>query len=144
MTRCFVDTNVFLCFLTDDAPEQAERAEVLFRNAADGKLALVTSVLVVVEIVWTLESYYGLRKQNVADNVLAILRTPGLEVEDADLLAQAATTYATGNVDFADAYHGAWLRAHRIRYAYTFDRKHFARMEDVVPLAPGTEPVNGS
>jgi predicted nucleic acid-binding protein len=36
-TECvplFVDTNVFLRFLTDDVPEQAAAVEALFRRAA--------------------------------------------------------------------------------------------------------------
>lgn len=140
MTRCFVDANVFLRYLTDDVPEQAERVEDLLRRASSGEVALVTSALVVAEIVWTLESYYGLAKAEVAEKVLAILNTSGLEVEDAEILAEATILYSGANVDFADAYHGAGIRAQRIRCAYTFDRKHFARMEGIVPLSPGTMP----
>lgn len=143
MTRCFVDTNVFLRYLTNDVPEQAERVADLLRSASSGEIALVTSVLVLAEIVWTLESYYGLPKDDVAGKALAILNTPGLVVEDAALLAEAATVYATANVDFIDAYNTCWMKKQGIACAYTFDRKHFARVEGIAPLNPGTKPDAG-
>jgi len=138
--RSFVDTNVFLRFLTDDLPEQAARVGDLLRQAEDGKLTLVTSALVIAEIVWTLESYYGLPKDAVTERVAAILNTPGLEVEHADLIAEAAVLYAAENVDFADAFNACWMREHDIRHAYTFDQRHFARFDGIVAELPGTPP----
>jgi len=138
--RCFVDTNVFLRFLTDDLPEQAAHVGELLRRAEDGELALVTSALVIAEIVWTLESYYDLRKDAVADKVAAILNTPGLEVEQADLIAEAVVLYAAENVDFADAFNACWMREHGIGCAYTFDRRHFVRFGGIVAALPGAPP----
>lgn len=129
--RCFVDTNVFLRYLTDDVPAQADAVDVLLARAEAGVVELVTTPLAVAEVVWTLESYYGLAKEAVAERVLALLNTPGLEVEDADLLTQAAVWYAEKNVDFIDAYHGAWMRARGLAGAYTFDGKHFGRFGHV-------------
>ena len=47
MASLFVDTNVFLRFLTNDDPAKAKRAEILFRDALRGKVKLVTSLLVI-------------------------------------------------------------------------------------------------
>lgn len=57
MPKVFVDTNVFLRFLTRDDPVKAEKARRLFTAAMAGELVAETSLLVVAEIVWTLESY---------------------------------------------------------------------------------------
>ena len=51
MSRVFVDTNVFLRFLTNDDPAKARRAERLFHDATSGRVLLTTSVLVIAEIV---------------------------------------------------------------------------------------------
>lgn len=56
VTKVFVDTNVFLRFLTNDDPIKAKRVEALFRQAIKGQIQLITSLLVMAEIVWTLES----------------------------------------------------------------------------------------
>jgi predicted nucleic-acid-binding protein len=80
MASHFVDTNVFLRFLTNDDPVKAKRAEALFREAVRGKAKLATSVLVIAEIVWTLESFYKLEKADIATKVEKILHTPNWNV----------------------------------------------------------------
>ncbi|MDZ4854875.1 MAG: hypothetical protein SGJ26_08480 [Nitrospirota bacterium] len=50
MASLFADTNVFLRFLTNDAPAKAKRAKTLFRDALRGKIKLATSPLVIAEI----------------------------------------------------------------------------------------------
>ncbi|MGQ9849984.1 MAG: hypothetical protein ACUVSU_08040 [Aggregatilineaceae bacterium] len=47
----FADTNLFLRYLTNDVPEQADAVERLLRRAAAGELRLMTSALVVGEII---------------------------------------------------------------------------------------------
>ena len=125
----FVDTNVFLRYLTDDIPEQADASEALLGRAEQGDVRLVTSALVVAEIVWTLGSFYKRTKPQVRDAVLALCHTPGLDVEDADALVQAAEWYAELNVDFADAAHAAWMRARSITEVATFNLEHFRRFD---------------
>lgn len=133
----FADTNLFLRYLTNDVPEQADAVERSLRRAAAGELRLMTSALVVGEIIWTLESFYGLPKQTVREHVLAMLNTPGLEVAEADILLQAILWYEEKNVDFIDAYNAAWLLAGGLNRIATFDRKHFARFEGLSVIVPG-------
>jgi predicted nucleic-acid-binding protein len=135
--RYFVDTNVFLRFLTNDMPDQAEATAQILAQAAAGKIALETSALVIAEIVWTLESYYELDREAIQDKVLAILNTPGLKVEDADLIGQSVLIYTNKNVDFVDAYNACWMKQKGLAKAYTFDVKHFKRLEEIHPLVPG-------
>jgi predicted nucleic-acid-binding protein len=84
MTEFFIDTNIFLRFLTNDIPEQAQAVEEVLKRANKGEIDLYTSVLTLAEIVWTLESYYELPREDIRDKVIAILNTPGLHVEEAD------------------------------------------------------------
>lgn len=137
MPKCFVDTNIFLRLLTNDVPVQAEAVARLLRLAAEGKVTLLTSALVLAELVWTLESYYKLPRQEIKAKVLAILSTPGLWVENADLIAEAILLYADKDVDFIDAYNAYWMREQGLSQVYTFDKKHFARAEGIEPLVPG-------
>lgn len=133
----FADTNLFLRFLTNDIPEQAEAIEQLLRRAGKGELSLVTSNLVVAEIVWTLESYYHLPPAAVQEKVLAMLNTPGLEIDEGDLILQAILWHVEKSVDFIDAYNAAWMLAHGVRSISTFDRRHFARFEGIEVSVPG-------
>ena len=137
--RRFVDTNLFLRYLTNDVPEQADAVEELLRKAAAGDVTLVTNSLVLVEIVWTLESFYRLSRQAIQEKVLAMLNTPGLEVVEGELVLQAILWYAEKNVDFIDAFNAAWLLRQGLGTACTFDRKHFARFDGVKVIIPGEE-----
>ena len=129
MAEFFVDTNVFLRFLTNDDPAKARRAERLFKKAIAGDVSLETSLLVIAEIVWTLESFYKLAKPDIADKIEKILNTKNLKVQAADTVLQALDLYATQNVDFIDAYHGIMLRETGVKRVLTYDKKHFGRMD---------------
>lgn len=135
--RVFADTNLFLRYLTDDIPEQAQTFERLLRRAAQGEVLLLTSALVVAEIVWTLESYYGLSKADIQAKVLAFLNTPGLRVAEEEIILKAIVWYGDKNVDFIDAYNAAWALSQSVDRIATFDRKHFARMEGITVEMPG-------
>lgn len=132
----FADTNLFLRYLTNDVPAQADAVETLLQRAAKGKINLVTTVMVIAEIVWTLESYYELDKKEIQVMVLGILNTDGLEVIDSDLMLQAIVPYADKNVDFIDAFNAAWMVKNDVDKIYTFDQKHFNRFEGIVAELP--------
>jgi predicted nucleic-acid-binding protein len=135
--RIFADTNLFLRYLTNDVPDQADAVEQLLHRASAGEIVLVINSLVVAEIVWTLESYYGLARDSIKDKVLAILNTPGVEAAEGDLLLQAIFWYADKNIDFIDAFNAAWLLAQGLTTICTFDRKHFSRIEGLEVQVPG-------
>ena len=134
--RVFIDTNLFLRYLTNDQPQQADQVEKLLRRAAAGKVALVTNVLVIAEIVWTLTSFYKIPREEVKDKVVAILNTDGIEVENTNLILQAALAFAEKNVDFIDAYTAAWCSANTVPVVCTFEQAHFKRLTGVVSKLP--------
>ncbi|MFY9270073.1 MAG: type II toxin-antitoxin system VapC family toxin [Candidatus Manganitrophaceae bacterium] len=129
MDKVFVDTNIFLRFLTNDDPTKAARVEAFFQKAVGGKVQLTTSLIVIAEIVWTLESYYGLEKSDIESKVTKILNTPNLEVEREDLLISALDLYASRNIDFIDAYNAFYMKDNDIDRILTYDKKHFSRVD---------------
>jgi predicted nucleic-acid-binding protein len=136
MNELFVDTNVFLRFLTEDVPEQAQEVERLLQHAAAGGIALSTSILVVAEIIWTLESYYELPREEIGDKALAILNTPGSKVENANTIALAVSVYVDKNIDFIDACNAPWARENDLDQVLPFDTKHFSRVEGIRAKTP--------
>jgi predicted nucleic-acid-binding protein len=132
MTEYFVDTSLFLRYLTNDDADKADRVERLLREAAAGKTRLVTAEMVLVEVVWVLESSYGLKSSAVAPLIRAILATPGLETINGSLVEQALVYYENRNIDFIDGYIVALMEKRGLTGLYSFDRKHIA-------LIPGIE-----
>jgi len=134
--RFFADTNLFLRYLTSDVPAQASAVKELLGKAAQGEIVLETNILVIAEIVWTLQSYYELPREEIKDKVLGILNTPGLRVENSDIVGRAILVYAAKNVDFIDAYNGYWMKEQGLTGVYTFDERHYKRLEGISPLIP--------
>ncbi|HDL86374.1 MAG TPA: PIN domain-containing protein [Candidatus Acetothermia bacterium] len=129
--EAFIDTNLLLRFLLNNLPQQADAVEDLLKRAAAGSVILTTNVMVIAELVWTCESFYKLSKQEIRDKVVMILNTPGLRVENHDLLLQAALFYADQNIDFIDAYNGCWAKDQRIPSVYSFDQRHYRRIPGI-------------
>ena len=133
----FVDTNLFLRYLTNDIPQRADAFEQVLLRAAQGQVKLVTNALVIAEIIWTLGSFYQRSKADIQRLILAILNTPGLQIVEGEIILQAILWYTEKNVDFIDAFNAAWMLHYEIDTAYTFDRKHFSRFEGIKVLDIG-------
>ena len=85
----FVDANIFLRYMANDIPEQAEAVAALFRKAADGELRLITNTMVMAELVWVMESAYQLPRETIQEYMEIILNTPGLNIPEAEMISQA-------------------------------------------------------
>jgi len=136
MKKTFLDTNIFLRYLTNDDPEKADRVEQLLRKAASGKIALVTTELVIAEIIWVLESYYEVDKEQIAEQVRAILATEGLETINGDLVSQALEYYISDNIDFIDGYIAALMQKKGITEIFSYDKKHLSRLKAITRREP--------
>lgn len=134
----FVDANVFLRFLTDDVPEQAAAARSLFERAAAGDVGLTTSAMVVAELVWVMESYYGLPREQVYQNAMAVVLMDGMALPEEGIVVEALAAYMDLRVDFVDAFNAGWMRAHGLSRIATFDAKHMRRLGGLVSVDPGT------
>lgn len=131
MNRCFVDTNLFIRYLTNDDPKLADRVEQLLDDAAVGSVQLVTTELVMAESVWVLESSCRLDHAQIAPLIRGILATPGMEVINGDLVGKALVMYELQNIDFVDAYIAALMEKQGIKDIYSFDRKHLSRVKTI-------------
>jgi predicted nucleic acid-binding protein len=127
--RLFVDTNIFLGYMINDDPAKADRVENILRKTIDGELRLMTSLMVITEIIWTLESYYGLSKEDIREKVSLLLNTPNLDVPEKQRTLRALAHYGELNVDFIDAYNAHFARDHRLSTILTYNKKHFDRID---------------
>src|SRR3990167_9460780 len=100
----FVDTNVFLRFFVRDVEPFYQKAKGLFEKAEKGEIRLETSEMVIAEIVWVLESYYGFTKTEIEEVVDTILETRNVKVTNHSRVKEAVNLYTLGKMDFIDAY----------------------------------------
>ncbi|MBW2067010.1 MAG: PIN domain-containing protein [Deltaproteobacteria bacterium] len=131
----FVDTNVFVRYLTNDVPEKADECERIFKKAVDRKDSLFITQMVVAEIVWVLESYYELPNEEVRDKVEKILNTPNLFCPQKDLMLAALSLYVDKDIDFIEAYNALVLKHEGIREVYSYDA-HYDRIDWLERIEP--------
>lgn len=104
MREYFVDTNIFLRFLLADNKKQYLLAKKLFQKAEDGKISLWTTDIVILEIIWTLKSFYQLKPQEIQHSITSLAALKNLKIENKNLILEALDVFVSKNVDFADAY----------------------------------------
>ncbi len=130
----FVDTNVFLRFFVKDVKSFYRKAKELFEKAEKREVKLETSDLVIAEIVWVLESYYGFSKVEIKEVVDTILETKNIKMANNARVKEAIGLYASEKMDFIDAYNIAYIKAKDYKKVATFDIKHFKNVEGITPI----------
>ena len=121
MEKWFVDTNIFLRYLTGDGPSKGGRCKEIFKKATEGKITLITSGLVIAELVWTLLSYYKVPKADVIEKISIIVSTESLHIPDKDIIVDALLLYSRKNIDYIDAYNAVFMTRHGLDKIYSYD-----------------------
>lgn len=138
METTFVDTNIFLRYLTKDDLSKYEKCREMFKRAIKGEIAITTSGMVIAELVWTLLSYYKVPKAEVIEKVSVIVGTKNLSIPEKHIVADALVLYARKNIDFIDAYNAVFMRYHGLREIFSYD-EDFELMEDIQRREPQTK-----
>ena len=135
MRKKFIDTNIFLRYLTKDDPSTYDKCREIFKKGIDGKIALATSGMVIAELIWTLLSYYRVPKANAIEKVSIIVTTESLHIPEKDIIAEALVLYSRTNVDYIDAYNAVFMKYHGVDEIYSYDRA-FDAIEGIKRVEP--------
>ena len=74
-----LDANIILRFLTNDIPAQAERCEKLFEKLQDGTVSVFLADITLADVIWVLEKYYKLPKDEIRPAMRRIIELKGLQ-----------------------------------------------------------------
>lgn len=118
----FVDTNYFLRFLLKDNQIQHKTAKNLFRPVLNDKTRLITSIVVMFEINWVLNSYYEFNKTDVLSAFRKVLKL-NFKLEEKNLLTKALDLYNQTNLSLEDCYNLIFVQKSKIAEFKTFDKK---------------------
>ncbi len=137
MRHRFLDTNILMRYFTRDDEQKAAAALALLRRIEAGTEQVMTSPLVLFEVVFLLERTYKLPKDRVADAVLSVLTLPGVKVANKTLWRVAFQFHLAYAIDFADAYNAAVMQQRGVSEIYTWDKDF-----DQIPGLTRVEPVS--
>ena len=116
-----LDTNLFLRYLHDGTEKDKKKFRKLVENALQNGTVFFIPSIVVIEMVYVLERFYGLTKAQVREMVESLLSLP-VEMENLDVLLKALALYEEENLKFGDALILAYANVKDIKPVYTFDR----------------------
>ncbi|HET8661912.1 MAG TPA: PIN domain-containing protein [Micromonosporaceae bacterium] len=131
--NAFFDANIIVRHLTGDPPDLAHRATRFL--AAAGARELRLADLVLAEVVYVLESFYKVPRDQVAESVRAIVAFPAIRTNDPALLLRAIEVYEKDRLDFADAYLVAEAEQTGVGVVASFD-KAIDRVDSIRRLVP--------
>lgn len=100
--RLFIDTNLFMRFFTKDNQIMVDQVKKIFSQAESGKYKLATSAIVLSEIIYTLQSFYGLKKKDVEKHITYILEMKNLLLIDTTKFKKAFSIYAKHSQKISD------------------------------------------
>ncbi|MBA2468841.1 MAG: PIN domain-containing protein [Chloroflexia bacterium] len=118
----FLDTNVFLRHLLQDHADHSPRATLYFDRIEHGGLRVETTLTVVFETVFTLQSFYKHSRPLIRDNVQPLLQLSGIALPGKRRPRRAFDLYTSTNLSFADCLHVAIAEARGVPEFVSFDR----------------------
>ena len=118
MSRNLIDTNLIIRFLVNDDPKKVLKVEKLLKDKSSKNILLDT---VVAEIVWVLNSYYGLDKLGIIEKLRALIHVESIEC-NAFLINRALTLWEENNISYIDSYLASVAELGNIPL-YSYDQK---------------------
>lgn len=100
----FIDSNIFLRALTDEDKKMCQDCTSLLRAVKNNQIEAVTSSLVLAEVGWTIDSYYGFTKSEIVKALKGITRLSGLQIKDEYNVQIGIFCFQKKNVKLIDAF----------------------------------------
>lgn len=131
----FIDTNLFLRYFTRDDEKRAQDVLELLKRVERNEEKVITSPLVIFELVFTLESYYKVPRKEIKKLLQPILDLRGLRLDFKDLLELALELYSEQRISFTDAFNACFMQKRKIKEIYSFD-EDFDKIEGIKRVIP--------
>ena len=118
-----IDTNILIRFLIGDDELQAKKAYAIFKNAESEKKDLFVPLLVVLEMIWVLESVYEISRTEILDSISDILLMPILKFDQQPALQQLIRSAQGNKYDLSDLLIAHSAKINGCETVITFDKK---------------------
>lgn len=102
MTKVFIDSNIFIRYLTQDDPKKASDCIRLFEMIEQGQLRPYTSNIVILEIQFVLIKQYKFLKAGVIEDIRTLLSLRNLTLIEKTDTKAALLLYKKYNIKFGD------------------------------------------
>ncbi|GIW64420.1 MAG: hypothetical protein KatS3mg092_0353 [Patescibacteria group bacterium] len=101
-----IDTNVFIRYLVKDNEKQFQFAKKIFKEVESKKTKAFVSILVINEIIWVLENYYEIKREDYLPKLITIFSLKNFQIIEITRkkLIEIFEMMLKKNIDFTDIY----------------------------------------
>lgn len=118
-----VDTNILIRFLIGDDEQQAKKVYKIFKKIESEKKELFVPLLVILELVWVLESAYEIHRDEILSSISDLLLMPILKFEHQSALQQFILSAQGSRYDLSDLLIAHSAKINGCQTVITFDKK---------------------
>ena len=118
-----IDTNILVRFLVGDDEVQAKKVYKIFKKAELVKNELFVPLLVILELIWVLESVYEIPRKEILDSIGELLLMPILQFEHQSVLHQFIQNAQGNRYDLSDLLIAHSAKEQGCDSVITFDQK---------------------
>jgi len=118
-----IDTNILIRFITKDDEKQANRIYQLFKQAEETQEKLFVPLLVVLELIWVLESIYEIPNEEILDSLADLLLMPILQFESEAVMQSFINSAQNTKFDLSDILIAHTAHSFDCESTLTFDKK---------------------
>lgn len=106
MNKVFIDSNIIIRLIVKDSKEQLIKAQKIIQDIEDDNLQGILSILVVNEIIWILEHYYNLKREQFIPSLLKLLSIRKIKIFEVkkDTIINVLHEMKKKKIDFTDLY----------------------------------------
>lgn len=106
MKKSFIDSNIIIRLIVKDPQDQFLEAKEIIREIEEEKLQGVLSILVVNEIIWILEHYYDLEREEFIPTLLKLFALKNIKILETkkDTIINILEKMQRKKIDFTDIY----------------------------------------
>lgn len=116
-----LDTNILVRYITQDDPQQAQRASRIIEQSCSKASPGYIAQVVLCELVWVLHRAYGYDKQQVISVFDQLLITTEFVIENEDLARKALEAWRNGAAGYSDYLLVLANQAAGCELTYSFD-----------------------
>ncbi len=118
-----VDTNILVRFLVGDDIKQANKVYGLFKKAEDEKNELFVPSLVILELIWVLESAYEFDRFDILDSINQLTLMPIFRFENLTVIQKFIFAAEQSTFDLSDLLIAHSANENDCEVVLTFDKK---------------------
>ncbi len=119
----YIDTNIFLRFLTERKENLPQDLLEFFQNLQDGSMKAKCLDIVFFQVIFVLKSFYKVNKDEIIKIMENMLSLDGLYIKNRRILEKTLELWEKHSDDIIDCYIVANMEQDGENELYTFDKR---------------------